>query len=181
MKKKIILLIVVGIILGGTAFGYHNINEKYPHAIVKEAEPGETLEYQKGVLISIDNAEILSEEKTNKIISDSNIEPIADSRMINVTIVLENTTQETQELSMTDINLVTDGMANGISKNMADSDSDFYGRLKQVLSPGEIKKVTYPYEMLSSWFNENDWNHIEEREFWLSFSQYPVQTILRLK
>lgn len=181
MKKKIILLIVVGIILGGTAFGYHNINEKYPQAIVKEAVPGETLEYQKGVLISIDKAEILSEEETDKIISDSNIEPIADSRIINVTIVLENTTQETQELSMTDINLVTDGMANGISKDIADLDSDFYGRLKQVLSPGEIKKVTYPYEMLSSWFNENDWNHIEAREFWLSFSQYPVKTILRLK
>lgn len=81
---------------------------------------------------------------------------------------------------MTDLNLITSGMANGIAKEISDSYSDSYGRLKQVLSPGEIRQVTYPYEILSLWFTKKDWEQIEEREFWLSFSEYPVKTILRL-
>lgn len=180
MKKKIILLAVAGIVLVATAFGYHKVNAEYPRAIIKEASFGETLEYQKDILISVDKAEILSKEETNKILSDIDIEPISDSRIINVTVTLNNTTQETQEFFMTDLNLITSGMANGIAKEISDSYSDSYGRLKQVLSPGEIRQVTYPYEILSLWFTKKDWEQIEEREFWLSFSEYPVKTILRL-
>lgn len=181
MKKKIILLAIAGIVIVATALGYHKVNAEHPRAVIKEAAPGETLEYQKGVLISVDKAEVLSKEETNKSLSDIDIEPIADSRIINVTIVLTNTTQETQELDMTELNLVTSGMANGIAKHISDFDDDSYGRLKQVLTPGETRKVTYPYEMLSLWFTKKDWEQIEEREFWLSFSQYPVKTILRLE
>lgn len=181
MKKKIILLAVAGIVLVATAFGYHKVNAEYPRAIIKEASFGETLEYQEDILISVDKAEILSQEETNKILSDIDIEPISDSRIINVTITLTNSTEKTQELDMTDLNLVTSGIANGSAKHISDFDEDSYGRLKQVLSPGETRKVTYPYEMLSLWFTKKDWEQIEEREFWLSFSEYPVKTILRLE
>lgn len=181
MKKIIILLVTVGIVLVATAFGYHNVNAEYPRAVIKEAAPGETLEYQEGVLISADKIEILSEEETNKILDAADIEPIADSRIFNFTVTLTNTTQETQELSMTDLNLITSGMANGIAKSIIDSSDDFYGQLTQVLSPGETKQVTYPSLMSSLWFAKKDWKQIEEQEFWLSFSEYPVKTILRLE
>lgn len=180
MKKKIILWVAVGIVLVGTAFGYHKVNAEYPRAVTKEASLGETLEYQEGVLISVDKAELLSEEETKQILDDVEIDPIADSRILNITVTLNNTTQEKQELFMTDLNLITSGMANGIAKDISDSYSDSYGRLKQVLSPGEIRRVTYPYEVLSLWFTKKDWKQIEEREFWLSLSEYPVKTILRL-
>ena len=180
MKKKIILLAAAGIVLVATAFGYHKVNAEHPRAIIKEAAFGETLEYQKDVLISVDKAEILSKEETNKLLSDIDIEPLADSRIINVTITLTNSTEEIQELDMTDLNLVTSGMTNGIAKDISDSCSGSYGRLKQVLAPGETQQITYPYEMLSLWFTKKDWEQIEERELWLSFSEYPVKTILRL-
>lgn len=82
---------------------------------------------------------------------------LADSRIINVIITLTNSTEETQELDMIELNLVTSGMVNGIAKHISDFDNNSYGRLKQVLTPGETRKVTYPYEMLSLWFTKKDW------------------------
>ena len=32
--------------------------------------------------------------------------------------------------------------------------------------------------MLSLWFTKKDWKQINEREFWLSFSEYPVKEFL---
>lgn len=181
MKKKLILLVAAVIILAAVSLGYHNINTRYPAAVVREAAPGDTLEYQKGVLISANKKEVLSEEEVNQAFEALHMESLADTKIFKITITLNNTTQETQELSMTDLNLVTIGCSNGISKLLIDFSDDSYDRVMQTLEPGEIKQVTFPYEMLSSWFSKEDWEHIEEREFWLSFSEYPVKTILKLE
>ena len=39
-----ILFVTMGLIFAATAFGYYDINEKYPRAIMKEAALGEKLE-----------------------------------------------------------------------------------------------------------------------------------------
>lgn len=48
------------------------------------------------------------------------------------------------------------------------------------LEPGEEKVVTYPYEMCSIWFHKKDWENVEKRSFWLTFSSYPDKIVLYL-
>ena len=48
------------------------------------------------------------------------------------------------------------------------------------LEPGEEKVVMYPYEICSIWFHKKDWENVEKRSFWLTFSSYPEKTVLYL-
>lgn len=181
MKKSIILLITVVLLICGSIFGYRNVNAKYPAANVKEAKVGENLEYQKGILISADKKEILSDEAADKIYEMLGEEPVFDTRIFDITITLSNTTEEPQEVVLTDIYLETTGAANGIALSMTDSKSGYYDSPRVTLAAGEEKQVTFPYTMSRSFFSQNEWKDIEKRQFWLTFSSYPVKTILRLE
>lgn len=182
MKKRVciisgILLLLVIVVV----FGYIRINNMYPPSRVVEADMGEELEYQEGVMISVDKAEYISNKQRDNVYEKIGIEPVSDLKILEVTIMLENVTKESKKMSMTDLHLETTGASNGISKVIIDVSEGRYGSLTQELQPGEKKQIILPYEVLPNLFSKKIWNEIEKQKFWLTFSSYPEKTKLNLR
>ena len=93
-----------------------------------------------------------------------------DTKIIEVSVCLKNTTEEEKEVPITYLSLETTGVGTAISQEL----------LMGKLEPGEEKVVTYPYEICSIWFHKKDWENVEKRSFWLTFSSYPEKTVLYL-
>lgn len=163
-----------------TAAGYRDINRKLPPAVVEAAETGEQLEFQDGVMISVDSYRFLTDEEQEQLYEETGFEEICESKLLEVNLVLENTTAESRQVVMSDMYVEGIGMANGISREITDASGGRYSSNVQELQPGEKKQVCYPYRILHNQVSKKEWANITEREFWLTISSYPVKKKLLL-
>ena len=176
MRKKIIIIVTAIVLFGGFIAGYRNINQKYPARKVEIAEKGESLEFLDGVKISANGAKWLSAEEQATIYENSGIDMSKvnyDTKIIEVSVCLKNTTEEEKEVPITYLSLETTGVGTAISQELLMGNSEHYSSMIQ-------KLVTYPYEICSIWFHKKDWKNIEIRNFWMTFSSYPEKTVLYL-
>ena len=176
MRKKIIIMTAI-VLFGGFIAGYRNINQKYPARKVETAEKGESLEFLDGVKISANVVKWLSTEEQAAIYENSGIDTSKvnyDTKIIEVSVCLKNTTEEEKEVPITYLSLETTGVGTAISQELLMGNSEHYGSMV------EEKVVTYPYEICSIWFHKKDWKNIEMRSFWMTFSSYPNKTVLYL-
>lgn len=157
--------------------------QKYPARNVEAAEKGETLELQTGVKISVDGEKWLSAEERVEIYENSGIDTSKvnyDTKIIEVSVCLKNTTEEEKEVPITYLSLETTGVGTASSQELLMGNSEHYGSMVEKLEPGEEKVVTYPYEICSIWFHKKDWKNIEMRSFWMTFASYPDKIVLYL-
>lgn len=183
MKKWIILPVATAVLIGGTAAGYKRINTMFPAREIKEIELGEQTEYQEGILISVESAKWLEgaeKEEIYELADQISMRPIDEVGIVEVSVVLENQTEQIKEAVMTDLYLESTGVGNGVVLELTEMMPERYGSLRQELEPGERKEVVYPYVIWASWFPKSEWENIQDREFWLTFSSYPVKTRLYL-
>lgn len=103
-----------------------------------------------------------------------------DTKIIEVSVCLKNTTEEEKEVPITYLSLETTGVGTAISQELLMGNSEHYGSMVEKLEPGEEKVVTYPYEICSIWFHKKDWKNIEMRSFWMTFASYPDKIVLYL-
>ena len=103
-----------------------------------------------------------------------------DTKIIEVSVCLKNTTEEEKEVPITYLSLETTGVGTAISQELLMGNSEHYSSMVEKLEPGEEKVVTYPYEICSIWFHKKDWKNIEMRSFWMTFSSYPDKIVLYL-
>ena len=103
-----------------------------------------------------------------------------DTKIIEVSVCLKNTTEEEKEVPITYLSLETTGVGTAISQELLMGNSEHYSSMVEKLEPGEEKVVIYPYEICSIWFHKKDWENVEKRSFWLTFSSYPEKTVLYL-
>lgn len=163
-----------------TATGYQKINRELPPAVVEAAQIGEWLEYRDGVMVSLDSFRFLTGDEQEKLYQETGFETIYETKLLEVTLTLENTAAESRQVAMTDLYAEGIGISNGINKNIADASEGRYSSNMQELQPGEKKQVCYPYEILKNQVSGKEWAEITEREFWLTFSSYPVKKKLLL-
>lgn len=156
------------------------MNKRIPQAVVEEAKIGEQLEFQDGVMISVDSYRFLPDEEQERLIEKMDREPMVGFKMLEVKLSIKNTTAESKKIIMTDLYVEGTGMGNGISKGIIDISGERYSSLLQELQPGESKQICFPYNILKSEVFKSEWEKIEEREFWLVFSSYPVKKKLLL-
>lgn len=183
MRKKIIIIMTAIVLFGGFIAGYRNINQKYPARKVETAEKGEFLEFLDGVKISANGIKWLSTEEQEAIYENSGIDTSKvnyDTKIIEVSVCLKNTTEEEKEVPITYLSLETTGVGTAISQELLMGNSEHYGSMVEKLEPGEEKVVTYPYEICSIWFHKKDWKNIEMRSFWMTFASYPDKIVLYL-
>lgn len=159
--------------------GYWNINRKVPPAVVEEAKIGEQLEFQDGVIISVDSYRFLPDEEQEQLIEKMD-RAMVGFKMLEVKLTIENMTAESKTIIMTDLYVEGTGMGNGISKGIIDISGERYSSLLQELQPGESKQICFPYNILKNEVFKSEWEKIEERKFWLVFSSYPVKKKLLL-
>ena len=103
-----------------------------------------------------------------------------DTKIIEVSVCLKNTTEEEKEVPITYLSLETTGVGTASSQELLMGNSEHYGSMVEKLEPGEEKVVTYPYEICSIWFHKKDWENVEKRSFWLTFASYPDKIVLYL-
>lgn len=163
-----------------TATGYQKINRELPPAVVEAAQIGEWLEYRDGVMVSLDSFRFLTGDEQEKLYQETGFETIYETKLLEVTLTLENTAAESRQVAMSDLYAEGIGISNGINKNIADASEGRYSSNMQELQPGEKKQVCYPYEILKNQVSGKEWAEITEREFWLTFSSYPVKKKLLL-
>lgn len=178
-KSKLIAAGTVLVIIL-TAAGYQKINRELPPAVVEAAQIGEWLEYRDGVMVSLDSFRFLTGDEQEKLYQETGFETIYETKLLEVTLTLENTAAESRQVAMSDLYAEGIGISNGINKNIADASEGRYSSNMQELQPGEKKQVCYPYEILKNQVSGKEWAEITEREFWLTFSSYPVKKKLLL-
>ena len=171
MKKKIItcagvslviilVLLSVNFLQSGTgSISKENIEKenefkKSLDVVAQEEEPDEVSKEFANKL-GVDEKNIVSTGNTIKSTYYSGIDTSKvnyDTKIIEVSVCLKNTTEEEKEVPITYLSLETtrrwnsnfSGTSNGKFRTL-----QFYGRK---LEPGEEKVVIYPYEICSIWF-----------------------------
>lgn len=199
MKKKIItcagvsfviifVLLSVNFLQSGTgSISKENIEKenefkKSLDVVAQEEEPDEVSKEFANKL-GVDEKNIVSTGNTIKSTYYSGIDTSKvnyDTKIIEVSVCLKNTTEEEKEVPITYLSLETTGVGTAISQELLMGNSEHYGSMVEKLEPGEEKVVTYPYEICSIWFHKKDWKNIEMRSFWMTFASYSDKIVLYL-
>ena len=180
MKKNVtaaVLLVILAVIF---TVGYIRINRKYPAASVERIEAGQAVEIRDGVFLAVTGWEILSEEEREVLYEKRGEAPYMDAELREVSVTLENRTDESIQCDLTGLNLETSGYSASIDSFLGTADMEKYGSVVPELEPGQKMETAYLFGILKNQFTDRQWKEIDSREFWLSFSSYPVKTILEL-
>ena len=199
MKKKIItcagvslviilVLLSVNFLQSGTgSISKENIEKenefKKSLDVVAQKEEPDEVSKEFANKLGVDEKNIVSTGNTIKSTYYSGIDTSKvnyDTKIIEVSVCLKNTTEEEKEVPITYLSLETTGVGTAISQELLMGNSEHYSSMVEKLEPGEEKVVIYPYEICSIWFHKKDWENVEKRSFWLTFSSYPEKTVLYL-
>lgn len=181
MSMKKIVLFIMGILcIIMVTCGYININKCFPKTKEIRTPLGEQAEFQDDVWISVDKKELLTEEESKKIYKKLNDNLQMKRRILRVTLTLKNKSSETKEVILTDLNMESREMSNGIS-SMPGIGIEGYDSVKQELEPGESRQIMFSFDVLSSMYTKRAWKKIEEQEIWLTYTAYPEKHMLELE
>ena len=151
--------------------------------VVAQKEEPDEVSKEFANKLGVDEKNIVSTGNTIKSTYYSGIDTSKvnyDTKIIEVSVCLKNTTEEEKEVPITYLSLETTGVGTAISQELLMGNSEHYSSMVEKLEPGEEKVVIYPYEICSIWFHKKDWENVEKRSFWLTFSSYPEKTVLYL-
>ena len=176
MKKRIVYSAFVLAIVLGVLVGYKNINHKYPERQNVIVTKGEKTEFTEGIDISVIDFRWFTEEE-KKALETS----VTDEEICEITVILENHSQEKKEFEDQYLMLESTGISNGYNFMYEKAYPEKYGVEDRTLEPGEQKSITHLYSISSSWFRDKEWENVKEREYWLTFTSYPIRTILLLQ
>ena len=184
MKKRIVYSVFVIAIFLGVLVGYRNINHKYPEIQTVEVTKGEQTKFTEGIDISVIDFRWFSEEEKRELYHAQNIESetlVADEEICEITVIFENRSQVKKTVEDYYLMFESTGVSNGYNFMYEKAFPERYGIKDTTLEPGEKKSVTHLYSISSLWFHDKDWEDAKEREYWLTYSSYPIRTILWLQ
>ena len=151
--------------------------------VVAQKEEPDEVSKEFANKLGVDEKNIVSTGNTIKSTYYSGIDTSKvnyDTKIIEVSVCLKNTTEEEKEVPITYLSLETTGVGTAISQELLMGNSEHYSSMVEKLEPGEEKVVIYPYEICSIWFHKKDWKNIEMRSFWMTFASYPDKIVLYL-
>ncbi len=102
-----------------------------------------------------------------------------DTKIIEVSVCLKNTTEEEKEVPITYLSLETTGVGTAISQELLMGNSEHYSSMVEKLEPGEEKVVSIRTKYVPYGFIKKT-GKCREEKFWLTFSSYPEKTVLYL-
>lgn len=180
MKKKVTAAVLVLILAAIFTTGYIRINRKYPAASVERIDAGQEVEIQDGVFLTVTGWEILSDEEREALYAIRGESPFLEAQLRKVSVILENKTEEAKQCDLTALNMESLGYSASISSFLGSADMENYGSVMPELEAGQRMEASYLFEVLAYQFTDRQWEQIDNREFWLTFSSYPIKTILEL-
>lgn len=191
-NKKIKTVLISSLIIAALVLSivriYH-INQQYPnpkvvnHALNESIRGGDTsLTVQNSELIDGNQLKKLVPEYQEEVINDDGSQLSGEQmRFLLVYIKLTNHTDETQMISLAQINATSLIWTNGIIYDLFVFLNPNKGNPIQIeLSPNQEMEVVLPYGLYSLQFKSEDWQNIDNQQFTLVLSRYPTKHIVKL-
>jgi len=180
MKKRVIKIVSIILIIMlsiGYGIGICKINSRYK-VEVEEIPFGVTYEVIDGVKMKVNGYRCLDKEELVKAY-DYMVDYEGDIKAILVSVTYRNESGQTKGVATYNNNIELVGYSNGIDPILYSVCNSF--DLEFELKNGEEKDIILTYILLDFQFTDGKWKQIEEEEFLLSTSRYPVKTIWRLR
>lgn len=177
MKKQVIIGTVILLVVL-YAFRVYKVNSEI-RAVKEDIIPfGTEREVSNSVNMKINGYTVLSkEEAKEKYNYDLEMDEEVKIILVNVTYINKTNKSKT-----------VDTRPNSIEKTGYSTATEmmFYSLCNQfdldvTLKAGEKKEVILPYILFKFQFKPNEWEKIEDKEFYISNSRYPVKTKWMLK
>jgi len=177
-RKRIIVFasIVIGCVLCGTLiYKTVKVNQKYPQAPIKHIAFGDTYDMEPNIAVTVNNTTwITSKEYIKKYGEDTDVRKDEDARVVYVDITLKNNSNKEEQIELYKFYIEKKGYCNGLALEMFLNLSN----TKEVdieLKKGEEYQITLVYVLYGFQFPKQVWKNIENQNFYLVNSRYPVK------
>lgn len=187
--KVVFCVLAVVLLLGLSAFRYVALNKMYPDVKTTEHSIGEEIKGGE-IYITVESSELLDGKQTKRVIPDYTIEaynndgtaPTDDQiRNLIVHLRVENKSDYQKSVSFVNFTPESNAWKNGLNLELyTQLNPDAGSPLEFKIEANSEADVILPYTMIYSQFKKKDWKHIEQRDFKLVLSQYPIKHYVNL-
>lgn len=184
-KKHIKLAVIISICVIAVLYvsSYLYINSVFPEGETVIYKQGEMLSYL-GADVVIDDAEFIQKQEIEKSPELMDIMAVEkdeemDYKIAVVDITVTNNTDSTLKLSLEYLNLCSIEWAAVI-----DLETMYYYNGAGVgveLKKGESKQLKLPYSLMELHFSDNTWEQVQDRDYYMVYSLYPVKNMGEVK
>jgi len=166
-------------------YRYTSLNSLYPNPSVVSVKLGEQLEIN-GYTFSVDNwnryngayvrellpGYVMMTDDYGNVYSDEKV------RVIITEMKIENNTGKDTVLDLTSFAFESGAWHNQWDAVLFEKLNPLNPSIYLELKKGQSKVITFPIHMYEFQFNKSDWKNIENREFSIVFSTYPVKHVI---
>ncbi len=180
-KKKTIFICALALILAGLwTFRYVTLNQKYPQPNCETYSVSQPVSLGN-FEVSVSDSYFLDSETAKEVLL-AEFGAGYDARCIVLDFSVTNTSDSPQSIELGVFQLQSGTWNNGVNFiAYRDINSDVNdGSLNLQIEPGETYQVKLPFSMIDDSFFPDDWNRVEERQYELVLSLYPVKRVIRL-
>lgn len=189
-KKFIIPIICVAVMLTVlSAIRIYQLNTAYPNPYIAEHSANEIIE-GGNISISVVKSKLADGSYINSIFPDYIDRTQNDDgtkvtneqiRVLLIYTKLINSTNEEQRMSIVQMYAESLVWSNGIDAGLYPLLNPNSNNPMEVVIPANKEvDVIMPYSMYNFQFNETDWKNVDNRNFNLTLSSYPVKHIVKL-
>lgn len=184
VNKKKTGYVIVFLILSLWLFFVIRINLKYPVGKTQVYELNEKVEYD-GFEICVTKMAFLDKEKTSELLADE-IEQFGDCRCALIYVSVKNNQKEEREIELYPFTLESDAWKNSVIMSAYQEINEEYvteGRvtLRPVIEAGGSYECVLTYCIAKVNFTEKQWKSVENRNYNLVLSLYPVKKSIKVQ
>lgn len=181
MKKARWMVVGAAVLLCLAAgFRYVQLNRRYPPPITETYTMSQPVSYNS-FQITVERSAFLADDQIQTVLAEE-VEEGYEPKIIVLDVTITNKADTEHTLDLTPFVLQSGAWKNGIHMlaflRLNDTSAN-QATLNPSLKPGESRSLRLPFSMLSSNFAPQKWDSVEQREYSLVLSLYPIkQTIL---
>lgn len=165
------------IILIGCLIRYNNLNEQYQPPTYENYKQNQVVSYNS-FAIKASEFEVMNEEDIQDlgpVYEDVTTIDGSSIKSIVTEVRIKNPSSQQMKLEVYPFVIESGGYSNGIDADLFHVLNKDEATMIPVLDAGEEITLQLPFTMIESQFTDKDWDNIENREFNLVLSLYPVK------
>lgn len=182
---KIMGIAFVVILLAIWGIQVYRMNQKIPQVQTEVTEAREWFQWKQNVKLRTEGARFMENDEIRNLyrLDEDETEPFPGMilKLMWVTVSFKNDSSESADIDILDIGASTSGWSNI-------PDYDFYYKIGNPerphhfeLKPQEEVRMDLPYLFVKPNFRNGQWEKIEEKEYFLVTSLYPMKHVLKIQ
>lgn len=180
-KGKALLIIFISIILiAAWSVAFYSVNAKYPQLDAENHTMEETVEYS-GFEIKVHSVKWIEKDELDAL-GCFEADPYGkeiDIKGLFVDMSITNISDSEKNFPFYDFYCAGKGWSNGVAMDWLtciESDEP----ISKPVEPGETIHITLPYSLYDIQFRKSTWTRVEDMDYYLVYSLYPVKKTLSL-